>query len=135
VEDQRYSFYRVKDKFLRLDSLTGQVTQCGWNATGWSCNALPDERAALEAEIARLQGENAALKKALLAHGLDLPTGAKPDAMVRKDAPAATPPDADAAPRVPSQADLDRAIAFMKDVWRRLVELVADLQRDIQRRS
>ena len=44
---------------------------------------VPDERSALETEIARLQGENATLKKELLARGLPLPgasspSGAKP---------------------------------------------------------
>lgn len=136
VEEQRYSFYRIQDKFLRLDSLTGQVTQCGWGTTGWSCTALPDERAALDAEIARLQSENAALKKALLAHGLELPSGTKPEATVSKESPPAkAAPEAAPSPRVPSQMDFDRAIAFVKDVWRRLVEIVADLQRDIERRS
>ena len=33
---------------------------------GWHCQPVPDERSALEAEIARLQGDNAALKKELL---------------------------------------------------------------------
>jgi hypothetical protein len=129
AEEHRYSFHRVRDDFLRLDSRTGEVTQCGWNATGWSCKAVPDERAALESEIARLQRENAALKQSLLTRGLDLPGGIKPDA------PAAKAPEAAPAPKSPNAADLDRAIAFVKDVWRRLVEMMVELQRDIQRKS
>ena len=39
------------------------------------------------------------------------------------------------APKAPTEAELDRAIAFMKKVWRRLVEMMVDLQRDIQRKS
>jgi hypothetical protein len=134
--EHRYSFHRVKDDFLRLDSRTGEVTQCGWNATGWSCKAVPDERAALESEIARLQRENATLKRSLLTRGLDLPGGVKPDAPAAKEgAPTAKAPEAAPAPKSPSAADLDRAIAFVKDVWRRLVEMMVDLQRDIQRKS
>jgi hypothetical protein len=130
----RYSFYRTGDRFVRLDSHTGQVAECGWHATGWSCNTVPEERAALESEIVRLQRENAALKKTLLSRGLALPGGAPPEASARKDEPpAARAPDA--APRPPSEADLDRALSFVKNVWRRLVELIADLQRDIQRKS
>lgn len=129
AEEHRYSFHRVRDDVLRLDSRTGEVTQCGWNATGWSCKAVPDERAALDSEIARLQRENAALKQSLLTRGLDLPGGIKPDA------PAAKAPEAAPAPKSPNAADLDRAIAFVKDVWRRLVEMMVELQRDIQRKS
>ena len=123
AEEQRYSFHRVNDNFLRLDSHTGQVTQCGWGATGWSCKAVPDERTALESEIARLQSENAALKKSLLSHGLALPAAVKPDVTARQnEASAQKQPEVAPAPKAPSEAELDRAIAFMKNVWRRLVE-------------
>jgi hypothetical protein len=136
ADDRRYSFHQVDGKFLRLDSHTGQVAQCQRSATGWLCQALPDERAALESEIGRLQRENAALKQSLLARGLDLPGGVKPDAPAAGDkAPAAKAPDQAPAPKQPNMAEFDRAIAFMKDVWRRLVEMMADLQRDIQRKS
>ncbi|HEY5607537.1 MAG TPA: hypothetical protein VIM38_04295 [Alphaproteobacteria bacterium] len=136
AEEHRYSYHRVKDNFLRLDSRTGEVAQCDWNATGWSCKAVPDERAALESEIARLQRENAALKNSLLTRGFDLPGGVKPDAPAAEEhAPTAKAPEAAPAPKSPNAADLDRAIAFVKDVWRRLVEMMVDLQRDIQRKS
>ena len=136
AEQHRYSFHRAKDEFLRLDSRTGEVARCGWNATGWSCKAVPDERTALESEIARLQRENAALKNSLLTRGFDLPGGVKPDAPAAKEnAPTVKAPEAAPAPKSPNAADLDRAIAFVKDVWRRLVEMMVDLQRDIQRKS
>ena len=132
----RYSFHRTGESFIRLDAQTGQVAQCGWNATGWSCSAVPDERAALESEIARLQRENAALKRSLLANGIELPSGIKPEVAERKDEPpAGKSPDTSAGPRLPSDAELDQAMAFMKKVWRRLIEMMADLQRDMQRKS
>ena len=53
---------------------------CGREATGWACRAVPDERTALEEAIGRLQGDNAALKKELLARGLPLPGGVRADA-------------------------------------------------------
>ena len=43
--------------------------------SAWACTLVPDERAALENEIARLQRENGALKKDMLARGLPLPGG------------------------------------------------------------
>jgi hypothetical protein len=130
AEDNRYSFHRIGEAFVRLDSRTGQVAQCGWSASGWSCSAVPDERAALESEIARLQQENVALKKSLLSRGIELPGGVKPDP------PAiAKTPEQEPSLKLPTEADLDRAVAFMKDVWRRLVEMMVELQRDIQRKS
>src|SRR5262249_59020888 len=72
-ENGRYSFNSVADGVLRLDTRTGQVSQCSRSDAGWTCKAVPDERASLETEIARLQGENAALKKELLARGQPLP--------------------------------------------------------------
>ncbi len=58
-ENGRYSFSAVADGVLRLDSRTGQVSQCSRSDAGWACKVVPDERAALETEIVRLQGENA----------------------------------------------------------------------------
>src|SRR5688500_2642357 len=42
--DHRYSFHRVQDNFVRLDSRTGQVSVCGRETAGWACRAVPDER-------------------------------------------------------------------------------------------
>jgi hypothetical protein len=66
-ENGRYSFNPVADGVLRLDTRTGQVSQCSRSDAGWTCREVPDERSSLESEIARLQGENAMLKKELLA--------------------------------------------------------------------
>jgi len=133
ADDRRYTFHRMHDGFARLDSQTGQVAQCGWGAAGWTCTVAPDERAALEAEMTRVRGENAALKKELLARGIDLPAG------VRPEPPQAKAPDAQAAPKpegkLPTEAEIDRAFSFMKGVWRRLIEMMAELQRDMQKKS
>lgn len=133
----RYSFHRIGDSFIRLDTQTGQVAKCGWAATGWSCQAAADERAALDSEIARLQRENAELKKSLLSHGVELPAGTVEASREPPPVPPANIPDttSDKSPKGPSDADLNRAIAFMKHVWQRLVDLMVDLQRDIQRKS
>jgi hypothetical protein len=72
-ENGRYSFNPVADGVLRLDTRTGQVSQCSRSDAGWACKVVPDERSALETEIARLQGENATMKKELLSRGLPVP--------------------------------------------------------------
>jgi hypothetical protein len=141
-DSARYSFHRIGEGFVRLDSRTGQVSQCGWSASGWSCKVVPDERAALDSAIARLQFENAALKRSILSKGLELPadvTAVPPTPQARapdKPTPPASVPDTSPRPpQVPSEADLDRAITYIKNVWRKLVDMMIDLQRDIQRKS
>jgi hypothetical protein len=126
-DDNRYQFNRVDDGYLRLDLKTGQVALCDRRTVGWSCLAVPDDRAALDNEIARLQTENAALKKALLDRGLPLPGG------VKSDAPLARNPDSDL--KLPSNADIDRMMAAVERVWRRLVEMIVNLQKDVLKRT
>jgi hypothetical protein len=128
-EASRFAFHRSGDGYVRLDARTGQVSQCTWRGAGWACNAAADERTALESEIARLQQENAALKKSMLARGVELPSDVKPDLPPRKE------PETGAVPKMPTDAELDRAFAFMKNVWKRLIEMMAELQRDMQRKS
>ena len=53
----RFAFNRVDDGFLRLDNQTGQIAFCSPHTVGWACQAVPEDRAALEKEIARLQDE------------------------------------------------------------------------------
>ena len=126
-DSARYTFHRVQDIFLRLDLQTGQVSQCGWVSIGWFCKVVPDERTALESEIARLQNDNIALKKELLARGLALPNGIKPEPQVSDRNSGGL--------NLPSDAELDRVMTFMEKVWRRMVEMMANLQRDVLRKS
>src|ERR1700687_5033424 len=74
----RYAFNRVNDGFLRLDNQSGQVAFCSPHAAGWACQAVPEDRAALEKEIERLQDEVASLKKEKLPQAL--PTDKNGDA-------------------------------------------------------
>ncbi len=134
ADDGRYTFHRVDDSFVRLDGRTGYVSVCGRENTGWACRAVPDERTALEETIGRLQGDNAALKKELLAKGLALPSGVKSDPPAAKDVDKAKPSESPSV-KVPSDAELERVMGFIEKVWRRLVEMMVDLQRDMQRKG
>lgn len=127
-DNARYTFNRVADGYLRLDGRTGQVSICKQHAAGWACQLVADERAALESEIARLQGENAALKKEFIARNLPLPGAVKPET------PAAKPQEP---PRVelPSDADLDKVMSFVEKVWRRLLEMITTVQKDMLKKT
>src|SRR6266567_4734551 len=125
--DARYTFNRIDNGYVRLDGRTGEVSICGQHAAGWTCQIVPDERAALEAEIARLQAENAAVKKELIARNLPLPGTVKPGS------PAAKPDE----PRLqlPNDADLNKVMNFIEKVWRRLVEMIGTLQKDMLKKD
>ena len=127
TEDNRYTFNRADDGYLRLDGRTGQVSICTRRPVGWACQAVPDERAALEAEIARLQAENAAVKKELIARNLPLPGTVKPEE------PAANPEE----PRLqlPNDADLNKVMNFVEKVWRRLLEMIATVHKDLLKKQ
>ena len=126
-DDSRYTFNRIDDAYLRLDGRTGQVSICAQRPAGWACQAVPDERAALEAEIARLQAENAAVKKELIARNLPLPGTVKPEE------PAANPDE----PRLqlPNDADLNKVMNFVEKVWRRLLEMMATVHKDLLKKQ
>jgi hypothetical protein len=124
-ENGRYSIYPAADGVLRLDTRTGQVSQCSKRDVGWTCNAVPDERSTLETEIARLQGENATLKKELLARGLPLP-GVPGPSMARPSEPEL---------KLPGDAEVDKVISFLEKAWRRLLEMGREVQKDVDRKN
>ena len=129
TENGRYSFNQVPEGLLRLDGRTGQVSLCGKRAVGWSCQTVPDERSALEFEIGRLQGETAALKKELIARGIPLPTGTNSaEPLIGKKGD-------DLVLKLPSDADLDRVMTFFEKMWRRLIEMVQSMQKEIDKKS
>ena len=60
--DGRYRLSPTPDGYLKLDSRSGAVSECKRGPDGYQCRLVPDEQAALQAEIDRLAKENAALK-------------------------------------------------------------------------
>ena len=126
-EESRFTFHRADDGYLRLDGRSGQVASCTRRPVGWTCEMVPDERLALEAEITRLQGDNAALKKALISRQLALPSGIRPDPPLARAEERGWWP-----PRLPEFRQVRDVIAT---VWRRVVEMVAGAQKDLVRRT
>jgi hypothetical protein len=159
-ENGRYALSPVADGIIRLDTRTGAVSSCTNNGNGWACYAVPDERAAFDAEIGRLLAENdkqkaelETLKTELLARpssGSDINEPQPPPA----DPPKADLPKSDLSksdlPKtdlqkpadgerrieipLPSDRDMDRAMAVLEQAWRRLVEMASRMQKDVSGR-
>ncbi|MFH0296587.1 hypothetical protein AAFX91_05000 [Bradyrhizobium sp. 31Argb] len=135
TENGRYALSATADGVLRLDTRTGTVSTCNNNSgTGWACYAVPDERAAMDAEIGRLQAENETLK-AELAQRDPTTTGKTDEALPKSDSLKKSEPKvAEGGRRIeiplPSDQDMDRMMSFLERAWRRLVEMANRVQRD-----
>jgi len=127
----RFTFERSKDGFLRLDAQTGQVAYCTARSAGWTCEAVPEERTALEKEIGRLQDEVAGLRRELAALR-EPPSSPRPPAELTP-----RPPGKDGEPviKLPTQEDVDRATAALQRAWDRLVDMIGNLRKDLSRKS
>jgi hypothetical protein len=126
--EAHYSFHKVADGYVRLDTQTGVVALCNRQPVGWACVAAPEDRAVLEDEIERLRKENAALKQALLSHGLPLPTGTMPEPSADDNSDSITL-------RLPNNADLNHFMAFIGRVWHGLVEAIDNAQNQVLHKS
>ena len=122
----RFAFNRVNDGFLRLDNVSGQIAFCSPTSAGWACQAVPEDRAALEKEIARLQDEVANLKQQVVA--LREPAPPRPPADL-------SPPSAQSERAAELRADLERAKVAVQTAWQRLVDMLSGFQKDMMRKG
>ncbi|MEO6947974.1 MAG: hypothetical protein ABI150_15785 [Nitrobacter sp.] len=146
TEQGRYTLAPMSGGFVRLDTRTGVVSHCTDKGIGWACYTLPDEHAALDTEIGRLQTENEKLK-AQLAASEPTVSGKTQQALPKADSlkpgeagadrpKAGEPKSADANRNrieipLPSDRDMDRVMSFVERVWRRLIEMAGRVQRDV----
>jgi hypothetical protein len=134
-ENGRYTLSLVTGGVMRLDTRTGAVSSCTNSEQGWACYVVPDERAAFDAEIGRLQAENQKLKARLAEH--DSTVTGKIDQPLPKSDPLnkAEPKVADGARKIeiplPSDQDVDRVMSFLERAWRRLMEMANRVQKDV----
>lgn len=133
-ENGRYSMTPIPEGVLRLDTRTGAMSTCARNGAGWACYAVPDERAAFDAEIGRLQAEVEKLKEQLAAG----PTvsGKIDDALPKSDPLKKAEPKVAEGDRkieipLPSDQDVDRVMSFLEKAWRRLIDMANRVQKDI----
>jgi hypothetical protein len=134
-ENGRYALSPVGDGVIRLDTRTGAVSTCSNTGTGWACYAVPDERAALDAEIGRLQADNEKLKAELAAREPTV-TGKIDEPLPKTDSLKKPEPKvADGERKIeiplPSDRDMDRMMSFLEQAWRRLVEMANRVQKDV----
>ncbi len=141
-ENGRYVLSPVPDGVIRLDTRTGAVSTCSNTGAGWACYAVPDERAALDAEIGRLQAENERSKtemeklKAELAAREPTVSGKIDEPLPKTDSLKKAEPKVAEGERkieipLPSDRDMDRVMSFLEQAWRRLIEMANRMQKDV----
>jgi hypothetical protein len=141
TENGRYALSPAGDGVLRLDTRTGAVSTCNNSGAGWACYAVPDERAAMDSEIGRLQADNERLKadneklKKELAEREPTVSGKIEEPLPKSDSLKKSEPKVAEGERkieipLPSDRDMDRVMSFLEQAWRRLIEMANRLQRD-----
>jgi hypothetical protein len=138
TDNGRYALSPLADGVLRLDTRTGAVSTCSNTGAGWACYAVPDERAALDAEIGRLQADNEKLK-AQLAEREPVVTGKIEEPLPKSDSLKKSEPKVAEGERkieipLPSDRDMDRVMSFLERAWRRLIEMANRVQKDVNGR-
>jgi hypothetical protein len=142
TENGRYALSPAGDGVLRLDTRTGAISTCSNSGAGWACYAVPDERAAMDAEIGRLQADNERLKadndklKAELAEREPTVAGTIEEPLPKSDSLKKSEPKVAEGERkieipLPSDRDMDRMMSFLERAWRRLIEMANRVQRDV----
>jgi hypothetical protein len=135
TENGRFALSPLADGVARLDTRTGAVSTCNDTGTGWACYAAPDERAALDDEIGRLQADNQKLRAQLAAREptatgkIDEPLP-KTDSL-KKPEPKVTDNERKIEIPLPSDRDMDKMMAFLEQAWRRLVDMANRMQKDV----
>lgn len=146
-DNGRYTMSSAPDGVIRLDTRTGSISTCRSEAgKGWSCYAVPDERAAMDAEIGRLQAENERLKAQLASRDPAAPGKTdealpqdqalpKSDQLPKAEPKSAEPKSADGSRKIeiplPSDQDMDRVMSFAEQAWRRLRDMANRIQKDM----
>lgn len=109
ISSPRYTMTPINGGVLRLDTLTGAVARCVETAGAWSCRALPDDALALQDEIDRLAEENARLRA-----GADGSAAESPVVTFK----------------LPSDAEVDKAMSLVERVLKRFKSIVEGLRED-----
>lgn len=104
-EAGRYRLERTDGGFVRMDTLTGQMSFCTQQAAELDCKAASDGRPAAAAEIDRLSSRVEALEKRLAGMEAGKPQNA-----------------------LPTEEEFERTMGFMERFFRRFIGIVQDFQ-------
>ena len=139
AENGHYTLSQTRDGLVRLDTRNGRVSNCTHDETGWAYHVVPDERAAMDAEIGRLQAENDHLKAQLAARDQGA-TGKTDEALPKSDSLKKGEPKVAEGERkkveipLPNDQDMDRVMSFLERTWRRLIDMANRVQKDAEGR-
>ena len=141
----RFTFNRIDNGFLRLDTQNGQVAYCRAQTAGWSCQVVRENRSELDSDVARLQADTKDMKtwKLDIVRLQDEIAALRREVAALKEPPPPRPPaeltPADKAPdvaiRLPTHEDVARARAFIEKTWHRLVEMITAVQKDMMQKG
>ncbi len=109
-ENGRFTMSPVEGGVMRLDTRTGKISVCRQRGEAWACEAAADDRAAYEQEISRLQEKVTKLEG-------QLRSGEKTEM------------------KLPSDAEVDRAMTFFESILRRFKGMIENLQREDGKRT
>ena len=104
-ENGRFTLSPVEGGVMRLDTRTGKISICRQRGEAWACEAAADDRAAYEQEIARLQDKVTKLER-----------GIRTDDKTEM--------------KLPSDAEVDKAMTFFENILRRFKTMIDNLQRE-----
>ena len=105
----RYAMQPVEGGIARLDTATGEVSLCRIDAGGMTCQPSREDRERLEARIRELSGEAPASEGGIARRG---------------------PEPAPATPDTEDDAEFDKALGRMKQVFRAFREITRDFGDD-----
>lgn len=113
----RYAIQPSDDGFVRLDTESGAVSHCTRTDGVWRCEAVADDKAALESKVEALSAEVEALTAELDRLRTELADlkGVETDK-----------PKAELSPE--NEKEFDRAMGFAERLMKRFFEMVHDLK-------
>jgi hypothetical protein len=117
----RYTMHPADGGYLRLDTRTGQTSYCARVDGRWHCDAIGEERSALQQELERLAQENRDLKQAVKNLEEMIGLGSSGDGDKRADR--GNGPKL----QLPTEEDVDRALSYAQRMLKKFKEKIREL--------
>ncbi len=124
----RFQIIQSGDKILRVDRATGAVSICRQATDRWTCEMVPDDRAAMEAEMER----TIALSEMFKARVDALESRLAELEKKAQDRPAITNKDDGADWSDKAEKEFDRMMDFSEKAMRRFFGMVRSLREDYE---